>query len=61
MSDETVYSVPDDWADRAWVDNEKYIEMYQRSVDDPDGFWGEHAHRVDWITPFTKVKNTDFT
>ena len=60
MSDETVYSVPDDWADRAWVDNEKYIEMYQRSVDDPDGFWREHGHRVDWITPFTKVKNTDY-
>jgi acetyl-CoA synthetase len=61
MSDETIYSVPDAWADRAWVDNEKYIEMYQRSLDDPDGFWREHGHRVDWITPFTKVKNTDYS
>ncbi len=60
MSDETVYQVPDAWAERAWVDNDKYIEMYQRSVDDPDGFWREHGHRVDWITPFTKVKNTDY-
>ncbi len=60
MSDETVYQVPDAWAERAWVDNEKYLEMYERSVDDPDGFWREHGHRVDWITPFTKVKNTDY-
>ena len=34
--------------------------MYQRSVDDPEGFWGEHGQRVDWIKPYTKVKNVNF-
>ena len=34
--------------------------MYQRSVDDPNGFWAEHGKRIDWIKPFTKVKNTSF-
>ena len=28
------------------------------SIEDPDGFWGEHGKRIDWIKPFTKVKNT---
>jgi acetyl-CoA synthetase len=59
MSDK-VYSVSSDWAKRAFVDNAKYKEMYERSVKDPDGFWGEHGKRVDWIKPFTKVKNTTY-
>ncbi len=38
----------------------RYEEMYAASVTDPDGFWGEHARRLDWMKPFTKVKNTSF-
>ena len=59
MSDD-LYPVPGDWASTAHVDNEKYLEMYQRSVSDPEGFWAEHGKRVDWIKPFTKVKNTSY-
>ncbi|MEM7122418.1 MAG: acetate--CoA ligase [Pseudomonadota bacterium] len=60
MTDDNVYPVTGDWASRAWVDNDKYLEMYQRSIDDPEGFWGEHGERVHWIEPFTKVKNTSY-
>jgi acetyl-CoA synthetase len=59
MSDK-VYPVPAEWAKRAFVDNAKYHAMYARSVKDPDGFWGEHGKRLDWIRPYTKVKNTSF-
>src|SRR5690242_351151 len=34
--------------------------MYKRSMTDPQGFWAEHGKRIDWFTPFTKVKNTSF-
>ena len=34
--------------------------MYDASVKDPDAFWAEHGKRLDWIEPFTKVKNTSF-
>jgi acetyl-CoA synthetase len=57
---EKVYEVPAQWARRAFVDDAKYHEMYARSVSDPDGFWGEHGKAIDWITPFTRVKNTSF-
>ncbi|MEP0322657.1 acetate--CoA ligase [Bauldia litoralis] len=57
---ETVHPVTDEWAKRAFVDNARYEEMYQRSVADPDGFWAEQAKSLDWIKPFTKVKNTSF-
>ncbi len=59
MSD-NVFPVPADVAASAHADNAKYLEMYKRSVEDPDGFWGEHGKRVDWIKPYTKVKNTSY-
>ena len=34
--------------------------MYARSLNDPDGFWREQAQRIDWIKPFTKVKNVSW-
>ncbi len=58
MSD--VYPVNPELAAKAHVDNEKYLEMYKQSVDDPNAFWGEHGKRIDWFKPYTKVKNTSF-
>jgi len=61
MTDQT-YQPSDEMVQNAHVDAAKYTEMYKASVSDPDAFWSEEAKkRLDWITPFTKVKNTDFT
>jgi acetyl-CoA synthetase len=57
---EKVYDVPADWARKAWVDDAKYLEMYDASVKNPDSFWAEHGKRIDWFQPFTKVKNASF-
>ncbi len=57
---EKIYAVPADWKKRAFADDAKYQEMYARLVNDPNGFWGAEAKRIDWIKPFTKVKNTSF-
>ena len=57
---EKIYDVPADWKKRAFADDAKYREMYARSVNDPDGFWGGEAQRIDWIKPFTKVKHTSY-
>jgi acetyl-CoA synthetase len=59
MSDK-VYNVPAEWASRAFISNAAYLEGYKRSVDDPSGFWGEAGKRLDWIKPYTKVKNTSY-
>jgi acetyl-CoA synthetase len=55
-----VYNVPAEWTSRAFVDNERYLELYQRSLEDPNGFWGEMGKRIDWIKPYTRVKNTSY-
>ena len=57
---EIVHAVPEAWARSAHVDTDRYHAMYRRSVEDPNGFWGEAAARLDWIKPFTTVKNTSF-
>ena len=57
---EKIYDVPAEWAKRAYVDDAKYKEMYQRSIKDPEGFWAEHGKRIDWFKPYTKVKNSSW-
>ncbi len=60
MSETKVYRVSEAWAKNAYVDDAKYREMYQASIADPDAFWGEHGKRIDWIKPYSKVKNTSY-
>ena len=57
---EMLYKVPEGWPARAHADDAKYRDMYAQSVRDPEGFWGEHGKRIDWIKPYTWVKRTSF-
>ncbi|PQO22507.1 acetate--CoA ligase [Rhodobacteraceae bacterium WD3A24] len=47
-------------AANAHVDAAGYDKMYARSISDPEGFWREHGQRIDWIKPFSRVKNVEF-
>ena len=61
MSESKLYDVPADVAARAYINNDKYNEMYQRSISNPEGFWAEQAEEfIDWIKPWTKVWDWDF-
>ncbi|MDX2290006.1 MAG: acetate--CoA ligase [Hyphomicrobiaceae bacterium] len=57
---DNVYPVPADWAAKAWINAAKYEDLYKRSVEDPHGFWGDMGKRIDWMRPYTKVKNTSY-
>ncbi len=57
---EKLYPVSAEWASRAWVDQAKYKAMYDQSATNADAFWGEHGKRIDWIKPFTTVKNVSY-
>ena len=59
MSQE-VFPVSAEWASRAFVDRAGYDRLYQEAASDPEGFWQREAQRLDWIKPFTKVKETSF-
>ena len=55
-----MFPVPRQVAQSAWVSEKKYFGMYEESVRNPERFWSEHGKRLDWIKPYTKVKNTSF-
>ncbi len=61
MTDSNLFPPPHDAVKRALIDEKTYRDWYAKSVSDPNGFWGEHGRRIDWIKPYTKVKNTDYT
>jgi acetyl-CoA synthetase len=58
--EDKVYEVPSEWKRRAYIDEAKYKAMYEASLRDPEGFWREHGQRIDWFTPYTRVKNATF-
>ena len=57
---EKVFPVPGTMAGEALVDREGYERMYRESVEDPEAFWGAHGKRIDWIRPYSKVKDVSF-
>ncbi|HEY7959683.1 MAG TPA: acetate--CoA ligase [Sphingomicrobium sp.] len=60
MSEEVVHPVPREWAENALIDAETYATKYRFSIEDSDAFWRGEAQRIDWIRPFTQVKETSF-
>ncbi len=60
MSEAVVHPVPKEWAETALIDAAAYEAKYRRSIEDPEAFWREEAWRIDWIHPFTRVKETSF-
>jgi acetyl-CoA synthetase len=60
MSHQKIHKVTPEWAQNAYLDNHQYIKMYNDSVGNPEAFWGEQGKRLDWFTPYTKVKDVSF-
>ena len=60
MSEDKIYPVPKEVASRAWVDKAAYHDIYRRSVEDPEGFWLEHGQRLDWIRPYSQIRDVSY-
>ena len=55
-----IYPVPEIFKKTARTNEEQYFERYKQSIENPNEFWAEAAKKLDWIKPFTQVKNTNF-
>jgi acetyl-CoA synthetase len=60
MQDNKTYPPSAAFSAHAHADGAAYDKMYAASVNDPEAFWGEQGKRLDWMTPYSKVKNTSF-
>ena len=57
---DTLFPVPDATATTAHVDAQRYEAMYRASVADPEAFWSEHGRAVDWLRPYTQVRDVSY-
>ncbi|WP_151979883.1 acetate--CoA ligase [Acinetobacter guerrae] len=55
-----IYPVPEEFKKTARTLETDYFERYQKSIEQPEEFWAAEAKRLDWMKPFTQVKNTSF-
>ena len=55
-----IYPVPEEFQKTARTNESEYFERYQQSINQPDEFWAEQAHKLEWIKPFSQVKNSSF-
>ncbi len=60
MPNDDIYQVPSGLEKTAWADNEKYLSMYKKSIEDNEEFWREEGKIIDWIKPYTKIKEVDY-
>ena len=48
------------WSENSHINRKTYDDLYAESIKSPEIFWGKHGQRIDWIKPYTKVKNTSY-
>ena len=60
-SSELIFKVPKKWANTAYVDKNLYDKKYKLSIKDNEGFWKKEGKRIDWIKPYTKIKDVKYS
>lgn len=55
-----IYSPPAEFVRKANLTPESYASIYAASIADPEAFWGTMGQRLDWIKPYTRVKNVSW-
>ncbi len=60
-SGELIFKVPKKWSNNAYVDKAKYESKYKLSIKDNEGFWKKEGKRIDWIKPYTKIKDVKYS
>ena len=61
MTEQSLIKVTDEVKRTALIDNEKYLQEYERSINDTENFWAEHGQRIDWIKPYTRIKDVSYS
>jgi acetyl-CoA synthetase len=58
---ELIFKVSKKWSNNAYVDKKLYEKKYKLSVKDNEGFWKKEGKRIDWINPYTKIKDVKYS
>ena len=60
-SKELVFKVPKKWSKNAYVNKSQYEKKYKLSIKDNEGFWKKEGKRINWIRPYTKIKDIKYS
>src|ERR1700761_7592232 len=60
MTDEIVIDVPSAFAETAVIGPRRWQELQEEATRDPVAFWRAHGRRIDWITPYTQVRDVSY-
>ncbi|MAH54582.1 MAG: acetate--CoA ligase [Candidatus Pelagibacter sp.] len=60
-SNELIFKVPKKWSNSAYVNRAKYEKKYKLSIKDNEGFWKKEGKRINWIKPYTKIKDVKYS
>ena len=61
VSKELIFKIPKKWSNNAYVDKSQYEKKYKLSIKDNEGFWKKEGKRIDWIKPYTKIKDVKYS
>tara|TARA_Y100001970_G_C14232205_1_gene859361 strand:- start:6 stop:2090 length:2085 start_codon:yes stop_codon:yes gene_type:complete len=56
-----VFKVPENWSKQAYVNKSQYEKKYKLSIKDNEHFWKKEGKRINWIKPYTKVKDVKYS
>ena len=56
-----IFNVTDEWSKIGLVNKKGYEEKYNESINDNDAFWAKEGKRIDWIKPYTKIKDVTYS
>ena len=60
-SSELIFKVPKKWSNNAYVNKAKYEKKYKFSINDNEEFWRKEGKRINWIKPYTKIKDVKYS
>jgi len=60
-SKELIFKVPKKWSNSAYINKSQYEKKYKLSIKDNEGFWKKEGKRIDWIKPYTKIKDVKYS
>ena len=60
MIDNKIFKVDEKWAKNSLVNAKQYEDSYSKSYSKNEEFWKEQGKRIDWVTPYTKVKDVSY-
>ena len=60
MSENKIFKVNEEWSKNALINADQYESKYLKSFNNNEEFWKEQGNRIDWITPYTKIKDVSY-